>query len=140
MNPIKVGRAGVLKLLLNIKPNKATGPDGIPGNLLKICAEEIADVYTLLFQASLDQGSLPSDWKKANIVPVFKKGDKGRVENYRPISLTSISSNILEHIIHSSIMDHLEKHSLLNKFQSIYGSLALPTQLTKFRVYKLFYN
>ena len=117
MNPIKVGRAGVLKLLLNIKPNKATGPDGIPGNLLKICAEEIADVYTLLFQASLDQGSLPSDWKKANIVPVFKKGDKGRVENYRPISLTSITSKILEHIIHSSIMDHLEKHSLLNKFQ-----------------------
>ena len=117
MNPIKVGRAGVLKLLLNIKANKATGPDGIPGNLLKICAEEIADVYTLLFQASLDQGCLPSDWKRANIVPIFKKGDRGRVENYRPISLTSVTSKILEHIIHSSIMDHLDQYSLLNQFQ-----------------------
>ena len=117
MPPIKVGRAGVLKLLLNIKDNKATGPDGLPGDLLKICAHEIADVYTLLFQASLNQGHLPSDWKRANIVPVFKKGDRGRVENYRPISLTSVSSKILEHIIHSSIMDHLELHSLLNDNQ-----------------------
>ena len=117
MNPIKVGRAGVLKLLLNLKPNKATGPDGIPGNLLRMVADEIADVYTLLFQASLDQGCLPSDWKRANVVPIFKKGDRGRVENYRPISLTSVTSKILEHIIHSSIMDHLEQHSLLNEFQ-----------------------
>ena len=60
MNPIIVGRAGVLKLLLNLKPNKATGPDGIPGNLLRLIADEIADVYTLLFQASLDQGCLQS--------------------------------------------------------------------------------
>ena len=117
MPPIKVGRAGVLKLLLNIKDNKATGPDGLPGDLLKMCAHEIADIYTLLFQASLDQGRPPSDWKKANIVPVFKKGDRGRVENYRPISLTSVTSKILEHIIHSSIMDHLELHSLLNDYQ-----------------------
>ncbi len=43
MAPIKVGRAGVLKLLLNLKPNKATGPDGIPGNLPKLIADEIAD-------------------------------------------------------------------------------------------------
>ena len=100
-----------------IKENKATGPDGIPGNLLKICANEIADVLTLLFQSSLDQGCLPSDWKQAHIVPVFKKGDRGLVENYRPISLTSVTSKILEHIVHSSIMDHLDKHSSLNPFQ-----------------------
>ena len=106
-----------MKLMLNIKENKATGPDGIPGNLLKICAHELAEVFTLLFQASLDQGCLPPDWKKANIVPVFKKGDKSAVENYRPISLTSVTSKILEHIVHSSIMDHFEKHNHLNSFQ-----------------------
>ena len=117
MPPIKVGRAGVSKILLNIKDNKETGPGSLPGDLLKIWVHEIADVYTLLFQASLDQGTLPSDWKRANIVPVYKKGDRGRVENYRPISLTSVSSKILEHIIHSSIMDHLELHSLLNDNQ-----------------------
>ena len=117
MPHIKVKKAGVLKLLENLKPNKATGPDGIPGNLLRMCASELASVFTLLFQASLDQGAVPSDWKLANIVPVFKKGDKAKAQNYRPISLTSISSKILEHIIHSSIMDHFEKHSMLNSFQ-----------------------
>ena len=117
MPKITVSKAGVLNLLLKIKENKATGPDGIPGNLLKICANEIAEVLTLLFQSSLDQGCLPSDWKQAHIVPVFKKGDRGMVENYRPISLTSVTSKILEHIVHSSIMDHLDKHSSLNPFQ-----------------------
>lgn len=117
MPKISISKAGVLKLLLNVKENKATGPDGIPGNLLKICASELADVLTLLFQASLDQGRLPEAWKQAFIVPVFKKGDRKRIENYRPISLTSVTSKLLEHIIHSSIMDHFEHHSTLNEFQ-----------------------
>ena len=57
---------------------------------------------------------------QAHIVPVFKKGDRGSVENYRPISLTSVTSKILEHIVHSSIMDHLDKHSSLNPFQHVF--------------------
>ena len=82
MPKITVSKTGVLNLLLKIKENKASGPDGIPGNLLRICANEIAEVLPLLFQLSLDQGCLPSDWKQAHIVPVFKKGDRGSVENY----------------------------------------------------------
>ena len=117
MPKIRVTKAGVLKLLNNIKENKATGPDGIPGNLLKICANELAEALTMLFQASLDQGRFPQAWKQAFIVPVYKKGDRRRVENYRPISLTSVTSKLLEHIIHSSIMDHFDHHSTLNEFQ-----------------------
>ena len=71
MPKINISKAGVLKLLEKIKVNKATGPDGIPGNLLKMCASELASVFTLLFQASLDQGSVPSDWKEANILSSF---------------------------------------------------------------------
>ena len=117
MPKIQISQAGVLKLLLNIKENKATGPDGIPGNLIKMCAHELAPVFTTLFQASLDQGCVPPDWKMAHIVPVFKKGSKSKVENYRPISLTSITSKLLEHIVHSSVMDHLDDHGYLNCFQ-----------------------
>ena len=108
IDPILVSRAGVLKLLLGIKEHKATGPDGIPGNLLKICAHEIVDAITLLFQTSLDQGTIPKDWKKAKIVPIFKKGEKEKAENYRPISLTSICK-LLEHIADSKIREHLDK-------------------------------
>ena len=117
MNKIQVSRSGVLKLLSNLKIHKATGPDGIPGRLLKLCANELASPFTLLFQVSLDTGTIPQDWKKAKIVPVFKKGDKGKVENYRPISLTSIPCKLLEHIIHSSVMDHFDKFQIIDDAQ-----------------------
>lgn len=117
MKRIKVTRAGVLKLLLNINPNKATGPDNIPGRLLKLCAYELADIFTLLFQSSLNQGKVPHDWKKAHIMPLFKKGERTNAENYRPVSLTSIASKLLEHIIHSNIMDHLDRFDVLKDSQ-----------------------
>jgi len=74
MKPINVTCAGVAKLLRNLKPHKATGPDGIPARLLRETAEQIAPAVTLLFQASLDQGKVPSLWKAAHVVPIFKKG------------------------------------------------------------------
>ena len=117
MQPIKVSKAGVLKLLLNINEHKATGPDEISGKILKTCANELCEIYQKLFQASLDQGQVPDDWKKANIVPLFKKGDRTKPENYRPVSLTSISCKLLEHIIHSNIMDHLDKYNILTSIQ-----------------------
>ena len=68
---IKITAPGIKKLLSNLDPNKAIGPDNIPGKFLKICASEMADIYVVLFQASLDQGILPADWKSANIVLLF---------------------------------------------------------------------
>jgi hypothetical protein len=61
----------------------------------------------------LDRGLVPDDWKKANIVPVFKKGEKHMASNCRPVSLTSIACKLLEHIVHSSIMDHFQGHSVV---------------------------
>ena len=114
---IRIDRTGLIKLLLNIKINKAVGPDGIPGRLLKLCAHEIVDSLITLFQASLDQGVVPDDWKEANIMPLFKKGDKTSAENYRPISLTSVSCKLLEHIVHSNIMRHFDQYNILNDDQ-----------------------
>ena len=72
---IIVSKGGVLKLLQSINPSKATGPDQIPGKILK------TDVFAILFQASLDQGIVPDEWKLAIITPLFKKSDKSNVEN-----------------------------------------------------------
>ena len=110
MPSITVSQRGVLKLLQNINPHKATGPDNIPGKILKELAVYLAPVYTILFQASLDQGSVPEDWKTAHITPIFKKGDPKKAANYRPISLTSITCKLLEHIIHSNIMKHFDSN------------------------------
>jgi hypothetical protein len=52
---------------------------------------------------------VPQDWRDANIVPLFKKDERHLASNYRPLSLTSITCKILEHIVHSNIMDHFDK-------------------------------
>lgn len=114
---IRVSEAGVRKLLEAVKPHKATGPDGIPARLLKDYAAELAPVLTLIYQASLNQGTVPADWKHAWVIPVYKKGTRTTASNYRPISLTSISCKTLEHIVHSNLMDHLEQHNILSDYQ-----------------------
>ena len=114
---ININRSGLLKLLLNINIHKSDGPDNVPGRLLKLCANELVDVYQILFQVSLDSGVVPPDWKEANVVPLFKKGDKSKPENYRPISLTSLSCKLLEHVVHSNIMCHLDRFKVLDNAQ-----------------------
>ena len=90
-------------ILKNIYVNKAPGPDGIAGITLKNCALNLAYPLSILYNISFSRGQLPSDWKIANIVPVYKKGDKSDVENYRPISLTSFVMKVMEKYIRDEI-------------------------------------
>ena len=71
MHDITVNLNGVKKLLKNLKPYKASGPDGIPTYILRAAAEELAPMLTRLFQSSLDTGLVPTEWRRANIVPLF---------------------------------------------------------------------
>ena len=64
---------GAEKLLQDINPSKASGPDGIPNRILKECARQIAPNLTVIFQTSIDTGTLPEDWINANISCVYKK-------------------------------------------------------------------
>ena len=57
----------------------------------------------LLYKRSIDKNEIPEDWKKANVSPIFKKGDRSGIENYRPVSLTSMYGNVLEKIIKEKI-------------------------------------
>ena len=84
---------GIIKLLNQLNPNKPSGPDNISARLLRETLSEIAPAFALIFQALLYQQSIPDDWCKANVTPIYKPGkkDRGKAENYRPISLTSIS-------------------------------------------------
>ena len=108
MEGITVTPNGVEKLLNNLQPDKATGPDMIPARLLKQLSAEIAPALALVFQSSLNFGRVPRDWTMIHVIPLFKKVDKSTASNYRPVSLTSICSKVREHILHSNIMDHLD--------------------------------
>ena len=88
-------------------------------------------ILHVIFMASLQQGAVPKDWRSANAVPVFKKGiNRLSAENYRPISLTSICSKVLEHIIYKHIMAHCEKRNILVDYQHGFRkSRSCETQL-----------
>ena len=91
-------------LLRNINPNKAQGPDGIHGRILKNCAATLAYPISKLFRLSYSTGHIPAEWKLANVVPIHKKGSKSNVENYRPISLTSIVMKQFEKVVRMKLM------------------------------------
>ena len=107
----------VLKLLSNLKPDKAAGTNSIIPVVLKQLKTEIAPVICVLFEKTLQTGQLPSDWKKAQVCPLFKKGDKTESSNYRPISLTCILCNVMEHTIASDLSKHLNKHNTFYELQ-----------------------
>ena len=117
MPEIQVTEKGVLKLLQALNISKAAGPDGIRPKVLKELSSELAPIFTLLFQASLHQQSIPNIWKHANVTPIYKKGDKTNPSNYRPVSLTCISCKLLERIICSNLMQNLTKHNILYPLQ-----------------------
>ena len=127
---INITTPGVTKLLNNIKTSKASGPDNIPNMVLKECASELSLAVTCLFQSSIDSGQLPSDWTNANVSPIFKKGDRHKAENYRPVSLTSVLSKLLEHIVCHSLMQHFEKNEVLTSLNHGFRSgYSTETQL-----------
>ena len=117
LGQIEVTANGVIKLLKKLNPHKASGPDNVPSRLLKELADSLGPVLAVLFQASLDKGKLPPIWRSAAVAPVFKKGDRNKASNYRPISLTCICCKLLEHVVHSSIMRHFELCGILSEFQ-----------------------
>ncbi|CAB4019872.1 Hypothetical predicted protein, partial [Paramuricea clavata] len=107
LQDISLSPCEVAAALRSLDGSKATGPDEIPARLLKETAEQIAPSLTLLYNKSLETGVFPDEWKLANIVPIHKKDNKDHVENYRPISLLSIISKILERCVLIRLRDHL---------------------------------
>jgi len=117
MMDIYIGTPGVQKLLANLNPSKAAGPDNLSPRVLKELSDVLADPLARLFRKSLAIGHVPMDWNHANVTPVFKKGQKYLCSNYRPISLTRVISKVMEHIICSSLMNHAKHHNILYPLQ-----------------------
>ncbi|CAH1242184.1 Hypp6492 [Branchiostoma lanceolatum] len=114
---LNISVEGVAKQLHSLNPSKSTGPDGMPPRLLKTVAEQIAPILQTIFSQSISTGDVPEDWRTANIAPIFKKGDRTMPSNYRPVSLTSVCGKVLEHIVHSHMMRHLDTHGVLSPAQ-----------------------
>ena len=117
MPEVIIEKEVVLRLLKELKVDKAMGPDGLSPRTLWETREYIVDALTKIFNESLQQGILPTDWKKAIVVPIFKKGRRDRPENYRPVSLTCVLCKVMETVIRDALVNFLTTNSILSDSQ-----------------------
>ena len=94
IDQITIGNKEIIELIRNIYPNKATGSDGISGQMLVLCDDSVILPLKIIFRNILLISIYPDIWKLANVTPIFKKGDKQLIKNYRPISLLSICGKV----------------------------------------------
>ena len=117
LSSIECTEEEVVNVLRSLKLKTSSGPDGISSSMLKNTVFSISSTLCSLFNLSLSTGIVPSDWKSSNITPVFKSGNKNLVSNYRPISLLSIPSKLLERIVLNRLLAHLLTNSILSPRQ-----------------------
>ena len=103
----------ILKIIRNLDPNKAHGHDMISIRMINICDTSICRPLKLIFQAFLESGKFPNEWKKANVVPVHKKSDKQILKNYRSISLLPIASKIFERLLYDRMSEFFIANNLI---------------------------
>ena len=118
LNNINITQDEVLHELKNLDTSKSVGPDGVSPFILKNCCYVLCPFITRLFEKIVSQGLYPQSWKIANVLPIFKSGDPGLPSNYRPISITSVLSKLLERIVHHQMYDYVMKYNLISPAQS----------------------
>ena len=108
----------VADVIKSLNSSKATGPKEIPVVVLQKCSPEFSPILCRLFRKCIGESCFASCWKRASVVPVFKKsGERSDPQNYRPISLLSIISKVFESLINSSLTCHLESLHIFSDHQ-----------------------
>ena len=107
----------VFDKLKALDKKRSVGPDDVHPHVLAECAKAFAIPLQIIYNKSLSTSRVPDNWREANVTPIFKKGDKQKAENYRPISLTSIPCKVLERLVAERIIKHMNENKLLSPQQ-----------------------
>ena len=118
IDEITIRNDEIISLIRKINPNKATGSDGISGQMLLLCDESAILPLQIIFRNILLTSIYPDTWKLANVTPIFKKGDKQLIKNYRPISILPICGKIFKKIIYNNLYSYFNVNNLITKNQS----------------------
>jgi hypothetical protein len=111
---IKVeNRPQIKKIIHYVKPKKSSGYDEITNEILKACASLISHPLSYIYSHSLYTGIFPDQTEIAVVKPLYKKRDKPAITNYRPVSLLTVSSNVLEKAVHSTLSQQLNSKNML---------------------------
>ena len=113
----------VQQIISKLPVNKASGPDLVSNQLLKCTSDTICEPLAIIFNKSLSSCTYPQAWKCANLTSVFKKNDNTSRENYRPISLLSCISKIMERLVFNEMYEYFVRNRLLNTRNSGFKKL-----------------
>ena len=117
IDSIEINPPLVEKYLRKLNIGKAAGPDEFFPRMLHEIREAICEPLSIIYNKSLVEGQLPTDWKLATVKPIYKKGKKNMPSNYRPVSLTSVCCKIMERMVRDKVFDYLETNELFSKDQ-----------------------
>ena len=106
LSDLIVSRKKVRELLAKLRADKAPGVDELFPRLLLHFPDEILVPVCVLFEKSLREGRVPEDWRRANVVPIYKSGDRGKAKNYRPVSLTCQLCKAFEKLVRDELVEH----------------------------------
>ena len=123
----------IAKNIKKKKNNKSPGVDGIPPKLLKEIVEQIRTPLATLYNLSLEEGIVPSEWKEANITPLFKKGSRNKPDNYRPVRLTAVRDHMVEFLIKHKLIN-TSQHGFLKGSSCLTNILCFLEEITKWVV------
>ncbi|PKU35648.1 rna-directed dna polymerase from mobile element jockey- hypothetical protein [Limosa lapponica baueri] len=112
-----VGEYQVREQFSKLDIRKSMGPEGMNPRVLRELAEVIDGPLSIIFERSWRTGEVPEDWRKANVIPVFKKGKKEDPGNYRLVSLTSIPGKMMERLFLGIISKHMEEKKAIRSSQ-----------------------
>lgn len=133
MSEIVIDEVGIFSLVSRLKLSSTCDYNGFNHNILKKTAEGLSRILSAIFSQSSSNSSIPSDWRMAKVIAVFKSCERSSPLNYRPISLTSTICKLLEHVIHSQVINYLEENNLIFKYQHGFRKrYSCDTQLAGF--------
>ena len=133
LTDVDITEEKVMAKLQKLRPDSAPGPDKLWPRILERLADVLASPLAIVYTRCLGEGTVPPDWKLANVAPIFKKGSKGSVANYRPVSLTCVLCKVMESILTDAIVLHLSQNNLIR--QSQHGFMARKSCLTNLLEY-----
>ena len=114
LSNIEFTEDNIKRIACKLDPNKAHGHNMISIRMLKMSADAIIESLFTIFKNCLKCGIFPDEWKKENIVPIFKKDDRQNIKNYHPVSLLPICSKVFERIIYDDILKYFLDNNIIS--------------------------